>query len=687
MEKAFLNIVKGALFFSLITPLVIGPFGITFSSYPKAVFFRTIIEAAFIFYILLVLVNKKYLPKINPVMIAICAYLLVSIISSILGVNFFRSLFGDLDRSEGLILAIHFFVFYVMLISVFEKEWINILKTTAIVGAISSISALLQKTGAFTFYGVNLPERVSGTLTNPDFFGNYIVLCFFVSLIILVIEKKPVWLIVSFLNILALVLSATRGSWVALLLGLCVLLGQFFSLSYKIRIKALFSIFGFCVLLLLIVLNFNIYKSPYFWHAYSITEFSLESRADIWQPGFEAFIKRPILGWGFEMFNYYYEKNFNAKLLTSLGEELYYDRSHNKFLDILAETGFVGFFAFISIFFAAVFKVEKKLRWFFIAAFIAYFFQSLFYFDTISSYLIIYTLLAYSSRRKEFGPDFHQNKPIPYVVAFVLIFLALITFFSVNFRPFLASIKYPSVVKFEKTDPNKAEKGYISATKFNTVFDREFRLVSTQRIVLMVEKGNLNAQNLQKFLPELEKDIAKPDRRMNDSFENLTRVYENVYIFTRDKIYLEKMRNTLNRALVFNGQAPRFYLLLAEMELLNGNYSEGEKNYKIMSSMFEKSPENDALTFQKIGAGYLKCNVLSKAAENFDKTLMLDSNLRISTGRAVLSDPLVLGIKTAQIFCRDLKDLNKCNTVISRLLKTYPEYKKTINEMVLKYVK
>ena len=108
-ENLFLKTVEIGVVLALFTPLILGPFGLSFSAYPKAVFFRTIVEITFIFYLLLIFLNPRYLPRISLLVLVVSAFVGILILSSLLGLNSHRSFFGDPERAEGVILHLHLF--------------------------------------------------------------------------------------------------------------------------------------------------------------------------------------------------------------------------------------------------------------------------------------------------------------------------------------------------------------------------------------------------------------------------------------------------------------------------------------------------------------------------------------------------------------------------------------------------
>ncbi len=206
----FLKLIKVGVVLILFTPLVLGPFGLSLSNYPKTVFFRTLTEIIFIFYLLLIFLDSRYLPKISLLVLIVSVFVGISLLSSFTGINFHRSFWGDLQRVEGVILHLHLLVFFLIIISVFQKreEWIKLFRLTVIVSAISSLAGILQKLGIFSFYALELPDRISGTFTNSDFFAPYITLNIFLAIFLISTEKerhwKVIWTWILVLNYLTL---------------------------------------------------------------------------------------------------------------------------------------------------------------------------------------------------------------------------------------------------------------------------------------------------------------------------------------------------------------------------------------------------------------------------------------------------------------------------------------------------
>ncbi len=201
-------------------------------------------------------------------------------------------------------------------------------------------------------------------------------------------------------------------------------------LSQKKRRLILLGILGLSIFLLLIILNqdrLSLNESSFFQRAISIfNPSSLAARLPVWEIAIRAWKDRPILGWGPESFSFLFDKYYKASYIPVLSERLYFDRSHNKVLDLMASSGILGILSFLSIFFVLfyiLFKYKKfhkitNLRdeknlspissFILIAFFICYFVQNLFCFDTIGTYLTFFLVFGFINNN--FSPPLFFKK-------------------------------------------------------------------------------------------------------------------------------------------------------------------------------------------------------------------------------------------------------------------------------------
>jgi len=736
-ENLLLKSIKIGVIFVLFTPLILGPFGLTLSAYPKAVFFRSLIEIIFVLYLLLIFLNQKYLPKVSPLVIAISIFVGILVLTSFTGINFHRSFFGDAERAIGVILYLHLLVFFIILISIFnkKKDWFNLLKLTVIVSGISSLAGILQKLGVYSFYGLSLP-RISGTLSNPDFFAPFMVLSIFLTLFVLMIEKekdlKITWIVILFLNFFTLILSGSRGAWTGLMVGMAFFLPFWFfcysGLSRKKRIYILLGILFLCILFFLMALNlkqFGLDRNYFYMRFISIFEFSLGSRGEVWKIGFDAWKEKPILGWGPESFGFIYDKYFRAYLFQYIPEGMFFDYPHNKVINLMTSSGLLGILSYLSIFFVAFYLLFKKnntkqlssekqfysaqfsfknsTRLILFAFLISYFVQNLFVFDTICTFLFFFIVLGFINNNFPSSAIFQERtkdkKSLPKLVMGIVIspfiFLSFLTFYQINWKPTKSAVMFPRFVVYEQTDPQKAILGYNEGTNKNTVYDKDFRLIMAERALLVLEKGW--AKNVEKEIveilsnkkPLLEKDLEKPDRRTNDTYEYLARINQRIYLASKNPAAFEEMEDVLKRALSFNNERPEFYRLMGELRILQGEYEKGEEFFQKMYELSPDTFQNRAEFYKQLGVAYSKAGDKVKAVENFRITLDMEYYFKKITSNSIIKGPVSFAEVVALIYCRDLNDLEICREIYERAIEIYPEYQnilqQNLNILIEKY--
>ncbi|MEK7164623.1 MAG: hypothetical protein AAB779_01620, partial [Patescibacteria group bacterium] len=99
-----------------------------------------------------------------------------------------------------------------------------------------------------------------------------------------------------------------------------------------------------------------------------------------------------------------FNKNFDPRFYTLVGNETWWDRAHNMALEVLATMGIIGFLSYLSIGLAVLYSLWRlgksdsearveALLW--AGFFAAYFIQNLFVFDSTTSYLMLSLALAY----------------------------------------------------------------------------------------------------------------------------------------------------------------------------------------------------------------------------------------------------------------------------------------------------
>jgi len=120
-------IIYTCLYLILLAPfLVWGKFLFPYIT-PKTLFFRILIEIALFFYILLIIYRPEYRPRFSKLTWAVLIYFLIMTFTSIFGLDFYRSFWGNIERGEGLLTIYHLFIFFIF-IKIYYKIFTNKIK-------------------------------------------------------------------------------------------------------------------------------------------------------------------------------------------------------------------------------------------------------------------------------------------------------------------------------------------------------------------------------------------------------------------------------------------------------------------------------------------------------------------------------------------------------------------------------
>ncbi len=372
-------------------------------------------------------INRVISYSKNPVVIAIFLFITTLLFSTIFASSKYLAFWGSLDRAEGLVGIISFFSVFVFSSLVFEKkDYLNFFKLSILVASI----VLFKEFYEFFITGLGRPNSFLG---NPAFLGGYLLFPIFCSIVILTdrinLEKKSVrsinssssvWkyfsIITLILSVVGVFISQTRGSILGLVVGFILVLiygvikGKDISL-WKINIRKfsiiiLVSIFIFSALFISTRKNDIWQKVPGLGRVASIssTDSTTQTRLLMVSLGINAVNpidngwKKFLIGWGQDNFGIAYLKYFNPVQFDY--ENSYFDRAHNKFVDILVMNGVFGLLAYLSIFFLFFFYIFKKkeFSWLNVGLLfwgIAYLVHLLFVFDQITTWIPMFLILSY----------------------------------------------------------------------------------------------------------------------------------------------------------------------------------------------------------------------------------------------------------------------------------------------------
>ncbi|HVB20116.1 MAG TPA: O-antigen ligase family protein [Candidatus Paceibacterota bacterium] len=411
-----------------------------------------------------------------PVMLLALAY-----IASAFGIDFYRSFWSIFVRGDGLLmLTCAVTSFYLILLHADRTFFERLLRAIAVIGSFIAV------------YGIGEwlidHSRIGSLLGNAAFFACYLGIAFFATLAAARSLPRG-WRRAVYtgaaLQVLAIVLTATRGTILALLAaGVAALTYAAWRGSGRRRVWSA-SILGALVLCggLFFALRAEIAKVPFQPIAriasISTTDPDVASRLFIWRNMIGQIEQHPWLGVGAEhidvLFNRFYDP-------TKISEQ-WFDRSHNAFLDYVAQYGIGGlllYLALIASFFTSAMRLARRkehpIAGIFALLAITYAVQNFFVFDTISSFWLFLALLAavvgisLESSPREALPLPAWTRSASWVFAFVLAVLII----PVSLYPALAAYDLSEAYLYQRVDSPKEISYLKRGMALNTYGDLEY---------------------------------------------------------------------------------------------------------------------------------------------------------------------------------------------------------------------
>ncbi len=575
----FKNIAKWKIYVGIWALLLIPFFVANLMFFPyisgKNFAFRIIIEIIFAVWVYLAFADVKYRPKFSWLLVSVGVFTGIMFIADIFAEAPMKAFWSNFERMDGWITLIHLFMFMIVTSSVLktEKVWLNLFRTSLALSIVMDI--LVLKEWLTTGEG-----RISVTLGNPIYVAVYFLFNFFFALILWykdVIAKSEdknnikvifrnwltyVYVLGAFLCAWGVWRTATRGVILGLIGGLlvsAVLIAIFEKKNKIIRMSAV----GGIILIFILVIGFFSIKNTEFVKgnivlnrlatiSWSNINGQGQARQYVWPMAIEGFKERPILGWGQDGFNYVFNKYYDPRMY---GQEQWFDRAHNMPLDILVAGGILGLISYLSIFIAALFVIWKKREKFgiidgalLVGLLAGYFFQNLFVFDNLISYLFFFIVLSYiyskdvENTPEKMGEEGLGEDNLNYIVLPLLVITLLVSLWYVNIRPISANL---SLIKGMQSYPGGLSQNlehFKKALSYNTFANPEIReqLVSiTPRIYSMNADQKTKQDFVDLTLSEIDKQVKQTP---NDArYQLFAGVFlKNIGQYELSRSYLEK---------------------------------------------------------------------------------------------------------------------------------------------------
>lgn len=440
----------------------------------KVIVFRAMVEILAVFYVILLLSDRSFVPKRNLFFWSFTAFTIAFGIASIASINAYQSVMGTLERMGGWFTFLHFWVFVMMMMSVLRtrEDWMMLIKVSVFAGLLSTIYGFLQKTDLEWVVGGGARARIFGTIGNAALFAGYIIVNMFFSLFLVFQSKsaegKVLFGFIFILNLIAVLMTAVRGSILAILVSFALFAVMYSFLGTSKQTRTYIGAFaGLLIILeLLLIAGHNtafVKKSAYLTRLSdaSLSTRTVDTRFWAWQAGFDGWndsAKTMLVGWGPENFNVPFSLHFNPKFFSGPGAETLFDRAHNMFVEILVTMGVFGIAAYVAIFvtlFMMLRRLYKKSTSFetrlgaitLVAGLVAYIIHNSFIFDTSANFLVFVIMgcliqFLYSSELEK-EPVSAKVVPTPatlrYSAGLLAAVVAIILIYKTDMRPAFAN--------------------------------------------------------------------------------------------------------------------------------------------------------------------------------------------------------------------------------------------------------
>jgi O-antigen ligase len=396
------------------------------------------------------------------------ALLVLAYVASFFGIDFYRSFWSLLVRGDGLLMLTSAVAsFYLIVLSADRRFLTRLLYGASIVGSFVALYGI----GEWLLEG----GRIGSLLGNAAFFAGYLGVALFATLASAT-SLRGSWRMAAYtgaaLEVIAIILSATRGTILALAVALVSYL-LILAIGKQGRARTIAS--GLLAVLVLcgglfIAFKHELAQVPFSPVAriasISAADPDVSSRLFIWKNMAGQIMQSPWLGVGAEHIDALFNRFYDPTLIS----EQWFDRSHNAFLDYAAEYGIGGLLLYLALIVALVTSSIRLMRHgersygtLVLLLSVTYAAQNFFVFDTVSSFWLMLALLAtfYAASLGDSSPE-ELELPASAVYASWAIALGLaLLVIPVSVRPFEAAYDLAQAYHYQITDVPK-EVEYLS---------------------------------------------------------------------------------------------------------------------------------------------------------------------------------------------------------------------------------
>ena len=667
----------------------------------KTIAFNIAVEIMFLAFLFLAWRDKDYRLKINLAVILFAGYIVLIFISSLLGDNFYHSFWSNNERSEGIILLLHLFIFLLVLVSFLRKfkDWLLVFELAIFAGFLEALFALAQ---FFNLPGV-MPstggQRLVGTIGNAGYMAGYLIFMIFFGLLLFFKRKnrylKIYYSVVILVDLFIVVFTGTRGGWLALFFCGTIFASYllfFYFETKRARRLGVVLIFLIVALPALIFLNKNsasVKNNQILSRVASISMNSTtaQNRLMTWGSAFNGFKERPIFGWGYENFYQPFDQYFNPKI----NDVVWYDRAHNIIFDRLITGGILGLTLYLGLLFAPLFFLwrfylkkpadEKKknnnkyfVPFLFTLIMIAYFIQNLFIFEALVTYITLFLTLGFIGL---FTPGYNfkifNNQKFKLTAFLAVAILFLPSIYLINIKPAQANLKLTQALSDSKLNVNARIELFKESLALNIPGNQEYRRQLVNFFENLMNAGydsnqllNLSETVNREMSNQLKENPASVINylvamRFNDLMFGLTKKVE--YLEKNDELFAKAQKLSPSRQQVYF-EAGYSDLLVANFYTVNKDSAKVADNYQRGVKNMEKAM---SLDLANTGVKRNALKILTMAGVNNYLKYFFTSNLVLENEKTVLAAEVIdLAMR--------LKNYGLVNDLSQELIRVKPDF-------------
>ena len=500
----------------------------------KTAVFNLSVELMFVSFLALCWLDKSYALRLNVMVLLLVLHISILFLASWLGNDFSHSFWSNIERSEGLLLLIHLFLFVWVLASFIRSmpAWLLIFDLFILISLAVFVVSLDQ------YLALILPDfwenhvvsispqkfnvRLSSTIGNPAYLAAYALFSVFLS-IYLFSQRTLRWVkvyygIVLVLAIFVILNTYTRGVFLALFIAAALFM--LYLAGWVIKSKKLKAgLFGLMLLSTMVLISIFSFKGSDWVQqqplAHRISQISFSdpsaiNRMATWESAWQGIKQRPLLGYGqenfYQVFNRYYHTN---------NTEEWFDRAHNFIFDRAVTGGLLGLFSYLAMLFvplwfafrhAATASMDchekpalflQKNKFFtpvlFSILIFAYLLQNLFIFETLVTYIPLMMVMAFlgffSPPLKISILENEQFKRFMFLLGIILLVPAL---YYVNIKPLQANMKIYNAATSAALTEEQRYAAFEAVLLQQTHGNQEYRRLYFNLFENVLEKNSQN---------------------------------------------------------------------------------------------------------------------------------------------------------------------------------------------------